>query len=527
MAVGIDAKGTVLTGSSLVLTIGSYTGLTVGGSATALVVPLTLIPAPSANPTVTWDNGGTNQAMTLIGVVTDTTNINGKTYLYGLVNPTTGNKTLAATWTTTSARFIVNAISFTGTATTFATAFTNFASTDNTSSTTTVTQALTLSNPTTDAALGVLTNADTAVGSRSDTLWYSTATASVGLTDAQTVVAAGTSPHTFSWTQNLTQFAMTAVVEINPPPGGPGVGTSGGSVGNFDVIYPWTLIYQQIAQPVNFGTVAPAIQYLPWSEPVRVKPGLGAQLQQFLAQSESAQFPESVTEDRWHQPWSEPLVKAKQPVVWQQSHAFDPLPFIKIDWFEGFTDPSVKAKQAVAWQQFIAQSESAQFPESVTEDRWHNPWSEPVRVKPALPVTEQAFVAQDFPEPVIVSGWDVSLSEPVRVRAIQTVQIPFSPFFDPVPFVKIDWFDWLSEPVRIKQCVTWQQFIAQSESAQFPESVTEDRWHRPWTDLNPYRAKGDIDPFPWTFVPVVTTPISGAWYVQGAYTGRRVIVEGT
>ncbi|MBZ5616228.1 MAG: hypothetical protein LAO23_19645 [Acidobacteriia bacterium] len=57
--------------------------------------------------TVTWDSGGTNQAMTQLahlqlGIADG--------YLFGLLNPTAGNKTLAASWTTAS-QFIVGSMS--------------------------------------------------------------------------------------------------------------------------------------------------------------------------------------------------------------------------------------------------------------------------------------------------------------------------------------------------------------------------------------------------------------------------------
>lgn len=43
---------------------------------------------------VTWDNGGTNQAATVIGSKSDPTATTGAIYLYGVVNPTSGTHTL-------------------------------------------------------------------------------------------------------------------------------------------------------------------------------------------------------------------------------------------------------------------------------------------------------------------------------------------------------------------------------------------------------------------------------------------------
>lgn len=218
MAVAIDAQGTLLVGTTLVLTTGNYTGLTVGATANALVVVLATIPAPAAAPTVHWDTAGANQLMTLIGTGVDTTNINGKLFYYGLLSPSTGNKTLTATWVTTSARFGVNAISFTGAATTFAAAFTNFATTDNTTSSTSITQALTYSNTGNSVGLSVWLQGGTfAVSTRSDTLWFNGAIGGVGMLDGQTQSPSSGSSHNFNLTTGSASFWITNVVEISPP----------------------------------------------------------------------------------------------------------------------------------------------------------------------------------------------------------------------------------------------------------------------------------------------------------------------
>lgn len=111
MTVSVDATGTksYFTSSTSV----NYTGLTVGsGSNRALVVSLEF----DTNGTVsgisaTWDNGGTNQSMTQLAFID-----NGGTRpsaLFGLVNPTSGNKTLHVSWTTATPVFVVG-MSFAG-----------------------------------------------------------------------------------------------------------------------------------------------------------------------------------------------------------------------------------------------------------------------------------------------------------------------------------------------------------------------------------------------------------------------------
>lgn len=68
--------------------------ITVGsGSNRVLICGISWTATPTS-PTVTWDSGGTNQAMTQI-----TSNLNTRfNALYGLVNPTSGLKTLSIAW---------------------------------------------------------------------------------------------------------------------------------------------------------------------------------------------------------------------------------------------------------------------------------------------------------------------------------------------------------------------------------------------------------------------------------------------
>lgn len=88
-----DAIGTVLQFAGL--TSENYTGITVTSAANALVA--TLVTASTVtSATATWDSGGTNQAMDLVGS-------NGsKVFIFALMNPTAGNKTLAMTWSGSS-----------------------------------------------------------------------------------------------------------------------------------------------------------------------------------------------------------------------------------------------------------------------------------------------------------------------------------------------------------------------------------------------------------------------------------------
>lgn len=95
----------------------SSTGMTVGGSATCLIVMITWqAPSSDVTPTsrsVTW-NG---VAMTEQVFVHSTGSTAQSVGIYSLVNPATGNKTLAASWTNTLDCYM-SAVSFTGTDTT-------------------------------------------------------------------------------------------------------------------------------------------------------------------------------------------------------------------------------------------------------------------------------------------------------------------------------------------------------------------------------------------------------------------------
>jgi hypothetical protein len=136
MSVSVNATGTEQFGNSSSTSL-SYTGITVAsGSNTSLWVWFGMSDQPTSI-TCTWDNGGTNQTMTSIGSVRQAGFFDG--FMYGLVNPTTGNKTLRIAWTGAQ-EISAFAMSFDGTNTTsVATAFTNFNSNTTTSASPSVT----------------------------------------------------------------------------------------------------------------------------------------------------------------------------------------------------------------------------------------------------------------------------------------------------------------------------------------------------------------------------------------------------
>jgi len=97
-------------GSVITLSLNTYT--VSAGSNLVLLVGLWVFGGTTGTPTVTWDAGGTNQAMTLVSgsPVTLATAV---VYLYELVAPAPGLKTLTATWVTARSAAL-GAIAFAG-----------------------------------------------------------------------------------------------------------------------------------------------------------------------------------------------------------------------------------------------------------------------------------------------------------------------------------------------------------------------------------------------------------------------------
>lgn len=97
--------------SALASTGFDVNALTIGSGANrALVVSLGWL-ATVTSVTVIWDPTGTNQSLTLIK--TDVSTNARMASIYGLVAPTSGNKTLRIAWTT-STECALNAFSYTG-----------------------------------------------------------------------------------------------------------------------------------------------------------------------------------------------------------------------------------------------------------------------------------------------------------------------------------------------------------------------------------------------------------------------------
>jgi hypothetical protein len=169
MAVAVDAVSSAesVAGSG---TTATHTLLTVGTSLSngALIFGCTWDNA-ATSPTAHWDSTGTNQAMTLLGLVTSGSQ--GRVALFGLRNPTSGNKTFSTSWTTT-AQCAMFGISFTGVLqTSDALAFPNFNSATGTSTAPSVI----ITSATNDITVGVLSAGGSTFSSVNNTSLYTAA----------------------------------------------------------------------------------------------------------------------------------------------------------------------------------------------------------------------------------------------------------------------------------------------------------------------------------------------------------------
>ena len=216
------------------------------------------------------------------------------------------------------------------------------------------------------------------------------------------------------------------------------------------VIFQRSIPYQTIAwcpQTISAETITEDKWHQAWSQPVRIKPKVV--FQQDLAWAPQTITPEVITEDKWHQPWSIP-VRVKPKVVFQQDLAWAPqtiTPEVTTEdkWHQAWSEP-VRAKPKIVFQQDLAWAPQTITPEVTTEDKWHQPWADPVRKKPGLGTWEQ--------RDLFWSGF--------------------------TPFITEDqWHQAWSEPVRVKPKVAFQQDLA--FTPQQPEAITEDKWHQAWS----------------------------------------------
>lgn len=145
-------------------------------------------------------------------------------------------------------------------------------------------------------------------------------------------------------------------------------------------------------------------------------------------------------------------------------------------------------------QQYLAYVEAAPFAETVTESRWHQAWSEPVRMKPGLAPQQQHFLEwnSSTPPPVVVptlTGWAQALSEPVRISvlgAFQQQSLAWNTTTPVTASLAADNTEWSSVTfTQITQYQSTAQPVTTPAAAVVP--IDQFRWLSQWSE--PYTVR--------------------------------------
>lgn len=184
------------------------TTMTVGSGSSRALLCLVAWDKTFATPgtiTVNWDSTGTNQAMTLIGSGNTSTNTCSVQF-YGLIAPTSGNKTFRVAWTVGTAEVVTWCSDFTGVnQTSVANAFTLATNANGTSTTPSITITSNANDLTVDGGNESTTSAP---GSPTKTQIFSLS--ALGSSNPWSSRAAGAASNVHTWTLG----ASAAWVEI-------------------------------------------------------------------------------------------------------------------------------------------------------------------------------------------------------------------------------------------------------------------------------------------------------------------------
>jgi hypothetical protein len=346
--------------------------------------------------------------------------------------------------------------------------------------------------------------------------------------------------------QTLAWGVTTPVVT---PPAVPAVTPSSYSS---DVIFQRSFIYQAHAEPTRLPTaeiITLDKWYAPFRDPVRVKAGLPASEQQNPALVQLIPNPSTFLEG-WQYQWSEPVRLKRFPTAEQRPFDIG-LPSFEIitldKWYAPFREPvRIKLGLLASEQQFLAIDptfipnpskllEGYLYPlsepvrtrylataqqqvlawntlfafEVITEDKWHQPWTIPVRIKPRLPEGEQQSFAF-YTNPVITFGYYGWLSEPVRLKKGLRTDLQQTTTADTtvIPTSKIpNWLYPWSEPVRQKPGLKagLQQATAPTAPI-YPILSRLIQWFKPFDE--PVREKRGFKAWLQTFFTAGTKPIA-------------------
>jgi len=129
-----------------------------------------------------------------------------------------------------------------------------------------------------------------------------------------------------------------------------------------------------------------------------------------------------------------------------------PIEIVVVDFIASLSTPIRRRNYTAQQEDFFGAT--AQTGENIFEDKWHFPWSEPVRIKPRALMAASGYFgslgAGTF-EIIYEDKWHFAWSEPiVKTKAgLATSRQQFIAW-QPNTFTKMDWFNPLHDPVRVK-----------------------------------------------------------------------------
>lgn len=203
----LNVNGTVQNFGTLG-TSANYTGATIAAGTDRGLVATICTRQAITGLTMTWDSGGTNQSMTqLVSQKQDTWDE--YCYIFGLLAPTTGALTLAASWTG-SAQVVIDVVCFNNVnQTNIATAFPD--ANDTTSSGNSANPSASITTASGDATVSALSNSGSVTAVNQTSIYFD-----LGHGAAQYALSTGTSDtHTYTMTSSNWGFAGVHVVSTN------------------------------------------------------------------------------------------------------------------------------------------------------------------------------------------------------------------------------------------------------------------------------------------------------------------------
>jgi hypothetical protein len=198
--------------------------------------------------------------------------------------------------------------------------------------------------------------------------------------------------------------------------------------------------------------------------------------------------PEVITEDKWHQPWTDPTrrkIGASQYQGYFEPPEYPNFPVTRVVTTALGSQVSYRVR---FFFQSLAIPVLPPVPEVVTVDKWFEPWTDPVRTRPGLLAAQQDVSADGeiIPKPsTLIEGWQYPWSEPVRLRALPVSEQSTTVLGSPPPaltFASAQVFSTI-----ISSQVFIYQSLAQPAFTPPPEVITVDKWFKSWAE--PVRLK--------------------------------------